>query len=1711
MDIFQAHRNIVGDYSSYIKSFIRIKDADIASKIDQELDSGKLWPEPLIQFNPSFEMAGSIDEVVSSLKLHPGLTHAFMGFQLYRHQVEAIALGASLQDFVVTSGTGSGKSLTYLASIFHDILTNKPKEGIQAVIVYPMNALINSQSEGLKGFAKNYKDSTGSDLPLTFEQYTGQEKDEKRIKIRGTPPNILLTNYMMLELILTRINESSLRESIFRNLRFLVFDELHTYRGRQGADVAMLIRRIRQQCSQSVTCIGTSATMVSGGSLSEQKTRTAHVASKIFGKTIPPEHIITENLSRSIGCGMAITEKALSAAILVDIPEGADRKTLSSNPVVIWMEREIALAEKDGELARNRPFRLPDISSMLSSASGQPSVKCHKYLQKLLQKISVFNSCAGKTDALLPFKLHQFFSQTGSVYVTLDPPGKRFITLDPNVRHVTSEGAERFLYPAVFSRGSGHAFICVTIGSDGLLHPREFRNCSDDDEDEGDVAKEDGYLIVGDDVWNPEEDCENLPDAWVKMNRKGQYEPKPDKKDRFPRLLWFDATGAWSKSEMQGRQQAWFMAAPLLFDPTCGMEFDGKTRENNKLTSIGKEGRSTATTITCFSILDRLSEQGCEQKYRKLLSFTDNRQDASLQAGHFNDFIKVIQLRGAICRAIGLSETRTLTINNIGEMVFRALDLPFEEYANFQGAEPPPGVRKRYDDTLKNLLVYRALHDLRRSWRIVLPNLEQCALLEIDYEGLDALASDESVWKPLPELSAVLPEDRRIFIHAFLDYFRLEYAMHSNNYLMPATMNEQENLIKERLKEPWSLERNDHLILPYSLALEGKAKRNKQFTKTIGPASTLGKYVRQFLRDRGSDVKGERYMKIMAALLLVLKENDFLDSQELRMRDAPPCELFKLKTDRIIWKPGDGINVSLDPVRNRSYKGVSAKPNVFFKRLYSIDFASRRQLRGDEHTGQLDTETRQEREKKFIDGEISALFCSPTMELGIDINLLSIVHMRNVPPNPSNYAQRAGRAGRSGQAALIFNFCSSYAAHDRHYFKEQESLVAGTVNPPRLDLCNEELLRTHLHAIVLSQVGLGAMDDANGNSLMSLIDQSEEKTMPLSKEIKATLALSSPTTARVKSLFMKIIADFRADLETDATCWFSESWVDATMGSLSQSLDRALDRWRNIYFQAKRILAEATRELESGRLVAGSERYREEERNQRLAHYQLGQLRNEFKKGHSNQISEFYPYRYLASEAWLPGYNFTRLPLRVFIESLDGSGEFISRPRSIALYEFGPLNIIYHNGRKYKISQMIAQDIEGSLRSARISKKAGYLLPEDQKHLSNCPFSGAGLAEAGNTTELADLVEMGESRAKVQERITCEEEERISRGYDIRTYFTVDGGQMARVKRAVVKSSGEPLLNLRFIPAARLCDINFKWRARPHEGFPVVLSSGIWKNKIENIEDNPNAQPSRLVKLFTTDTADALYIEPMKALALDSAGVTTLQHALRRAIETVFQVEPNEIGSQCAGLSEAPNILLFEASEGSLGILSQMVSDPKEFHKVVNEMWRILRYDDPAYKDKASYDDLLSYYNQRDHQILDRFLIKDALGKLRACTLDTGLKSDGENYDDRFKRLCNSLDPKSTTEKGFIEYLYKHGIRLPDDAQKRTTDMYCQPDFFYEPNIWIFCDGTPHDQPAIRENDKDQRQRLIAAGHEVIVYYYKDGRVRRFRRRQNHKRRTALV
>src|SRR5436190_4185159 len=306
MNIFEFRDRLIGDYASYIESFIQIRDPHIHDFVERQLQKGMLWPDPLIQLNPLFAPGETIDELVARGTLHRECARIFRKdktedeqgrtLRLHRHQSEAIAIARKGASYVLTTGTGSGKSLAYIVPIVDSVLRHGSGKGIQAIVVYPMNALANSQLKELEKFLR--LGSPNKQSPVTFERYTGQESDAERERIRANPPDILLTNYVMLELILTRSTDKPLLSSAA--LRFLVLDELHTYRGRQGADVALLVRRVRDRLATSeLQCVGTSATLAGAGTSDERSSSVAKMATQMFGTLVRPEHIIEETLVRT--------------------------------------------------------------------------------------------------------------------------------------------------------------------------------------------------------------------------------------------------------------------------------------------------------------------------------------------------------------------------------------------------------------------------------------------------------------------------------------------------------------------------------------------------------------------------------------------------------------------------------------------------------------------------------------------------------------------------------------------------------------------------------------------------------------------------------------------------------------------------------------------------------------------------------------------------------------------------------------------------------------------------------------------------------------------------------------------------------------------------------------------------------------------------------------------------------------------------------------------------------------------------------------------------------------------------------------------------------------------------------------------------------------------------------------------------------------------
>ncbi len=1256
------------------------------------------------------------------------------------------------------------------------------------------------------------------------------------------------------------------------------------------------------------------------------------------------------------------------------------------------------------------------------------------------------------------------------------------------------------LYPVLFSRLSGYDFICVEKDiKNQQFKPRNpdegFQTLTQKDAKSIDLTEENfkyGYLVLdeGEEFWN-ENPALYVPEAW--LNTSGTA-LKEFYEWQMPKLVYFDEGGNYSEKNIYPLR-GYYISAKLRTDPTASVIYDDvKTGENTKLMRIGNEGRSTATTILSYSVIDSLFEQKETLKDQKLLSFTDNRQDASLQAGHFNDFLATVKLRAGVYKAVA-KEQVPLNVHNIHERVFEALQLSELAYAKIP-SEDPDFPDENNTRAVKYYLLLRIFQDLKRGWRYTLPNLEQTALLRIKYRNLSKLAASEDKLSGFELFKAMDVLQREDTLTQILNYFRTNFSL-DHRFLLN-DRGETESLLKDKLDDNklWALDKDEKIDAPRYMVTRNPGRTQRGiYTASIGPRSGLGKFVKRKYQELNIATPDEEGItELIEGICQLLSKTNFLSKREnIRGERAKEVGVtgYLLRTDCILWCPGDKGNVQVDETRINNFSDIKIRPNPYFQELYQKDFTKyQKEIEGREHTGQLSSIDRIEREERFRKGEISSLFCSPTMELGIDIANLNIVHMRNVPPNPANYAQRSGRAGRSGQTAVVFTFCSAGSPHDQNYFKAAETMVAGAVVPPRIDLLNQELIRTHFHAFLLMNMEIGDLH----NSVAALLHL-DDKDLSLKQSVKDHISHNlEHYKSKWSNDFRQYLNEFISELQQ--AYWYNNEWFEKQANAFLTSFDKAFDRWRTLYRSAKKMMNDAHIILYDP-TIKDKEIKRDAKLQYNVGLRQCDLLTNETKSTFGDQ-SEFYVFRYLASEGFIPGYNFTRLPVRSFVGyKYEDRGEYISRARSVALREFGPNNVIYHNGNKYRIVRMMMTNADALQRKIKISKETGYaFLDSDAQKANNDPITQTEL-KGDNAEYRTSLIEISESEAVPQNRISCEEEERMSQGFEIHQYFSYSSG-FDQTKKVIVQNGGQPLLNLIYGPATNLIHLNRKWNRSPEDSFSIDDRTGKWL-KQKDLEDETIREHEKRVMIFARETADSLYIQPLSNLKVSEEQIVTLSYALKRAIETLFQVEEREIGVSIIGNKEHPNVMIYESAEGSLGILSQLVSNPLKLKELFRVAYQCMHFDPQTRQQtelgeklpKASYQDLLSYFNQRYHEILDRHAIKETLEYLMDC--DVSENSGGKDREEQYQYLLENYDKNSGTELKLLKYLYNNCLALPDKAQVNVPEFYISADFVYNTDagpVLVFCDGSVHDLNQVKEDDNHSRLLLHSAGYDVIEWYY---------------------
>lgn len=333
----------------------------------------------------------------------------------------------------------------------------------------------------------------------------------------------------------------------------------------------------------------------------------------------------------------------------------------------------------------------------------------------------------------------------------------------------------------------------------------------------------------------------------------------------------------------------------------------------------------------------------------------------------------------------------------------------------------------------------------------------------------------------------------------------------------------------------------------------------------------------------------------------------------------------------------------------------------------------------------------------------------------------------------------------------------------------------------------------------------------------------------------------------------------------------------------------------------------------------------------------------------------------------------------------------------------------------------------------------------------------------------------------------------------LRTSRTTRG--RVRHQEADVVVSGQARYRLTYAPAASILRVNHGWWLSNVPGFAIDFASGEFTETSAGLKAGSAAmvppggkkEPKR-VRLFVQDTLNLLLLRPTDTQRFgDDVLWTTLAYALQRGLEHAFELEEEELAVERIGQEEARAILLYELSEGGSGVLRRLMEETNALARVARQALALCHYDDQGRDLRpgchaACYECLLSYGNQFEALRLDRRRVRDALIELATCRVLP--RVEGRTYQEQLAWLQQLVDPRSELELGFLEALAAGGYRLPDDAQYRVPESDCVADFFYRPNVCVFCDGAVHDQPSQRQRDEEQRRQVSARGYRVLVIRY---------------------
>ncbi len=1080
---------------------------ELGAEFRKKLAEQSLVTGPFVEALPDFEKGSPLSNLLLSAGgfLHDGMGKLpHINRRLHLHQEKALTQAVKdKKSLLVATGTGSGKTETFLYPIVHQLLSDPEPDtpGVRALLIYPMNALANDQLfYRIAPLLAKYL----AEHNITFGRYTGQvranrSRDEEEQKLLNNkklmaaldypdrlpsnwlltreemlarPPKLLITNYAMLEhlLLLPRNMPLFARHA----LHTVVLDEIHSYSGAQATEVAFLLRKLKNRLdiNEPLQVFGTSASLAQG---IEADQRLIEFGEQLFGEKIHAvirgNRVVHERLQESHQMEFSLDAGnwvELGEIIEVFLNRSEEDKTaeawrteisqLSSIPSPDLLEGESFGAYLERVMSGNKEIR--HLAAVLDSkgVSSFEELAEHLFDDRTINITEADRNSAlaamirigmvAKSDEtsfpLFPGRYH--LAVNGIEGIAVRPAANTEGWEEIRVGRQHSDEKKGIYYPMLVCRRCGQPYI-EAYKEDGTL-----RNVRPD-LDGGKAERKIFWLGTP-----PSEAVDDEGDD------QGENETQYQKLmiDPLTGVIGFNSENAISlyavTTEHAEDERAWYVKKC----PACGSRSSGAEAEILTRMHPGNEALASVATQRVLENLPRLQTDYTQPRPafgRSLLTFSDSRQDAAFFAPYFQRTSGDIALRSAIYSVLQ-GRMQAVDSRQLAGLIFKL-------WAE-NGGQPvmldQDGEMRTDESDVRDLILGSIGSEFctpggRRN------SLEALGLVRVTY---DANLMQQLSNRVRPLLPTHLQDAQLIdaLLHVLLESVRREKALARfygvdmrSEYVWGSAYAGHRS---------FELQSADQNISNKWLPPESGSRHNRRTWYLVEQLGMLRIDAMTLLRGIWDVLKREP-----VSLLRVYQPGFGLDGEAIRFVSAVTrtkyvCNRCGLFQQNVVLNKcaAFGCHGDVSALSDDAWQEFASHNHY----LTSYAEVGHMTVRAREHTASLSTDLREQIEGEFAERKINVLSCTTTMEMGVDLGDLEAVINLNVPPGIANYQQRTGRAGRRAQAAPFCVTVAKNSQYDQAVYRDFPAYLKSSPGTPFVHLENEELFWRHQQSVLLSHL-----------------------------------------------------------------------------------------------------------------------------------------------------------------------------------------------------------------------------------------------------------------------------------------------------------------------------------------------------------------------------------------------------------------------------------------------------------------------------------------------------------------------------------------------------------------------------------------------------------------------------------------------------------------